>query len=270
MRTRLVAWTLISCLLACGSHDSEDDAMGIGEIGRKVKGWQQSSTLHAGDPTKRFTMQANFEEADYYTVQFGVILPDGTPLVNAADYIPTSVPIVAPRAKISWSVEGQTVARLLDVGNGTTISGPGQAARIEAYDAAVIAKNSPAYGARYKLSAQISKGARPSINKPPTLRDATYLLAPASPVVVVPLPILAGVISVEITCLYFGDTGGANVNPRLTVTQSNGLPTGLVLKTYNAFQYGGFVPIDPAAQYIQLQNEGTANVRATVTWGIDG
>jgi hypothetical protein len=88
-------------------------------------GWGQSGTLTAGNKTQRVTMQADFNKgvgAFDFTCQFSVTAPGGRSVVNA-------------EALVSWRVEGQEVTRRITIGAGASLTGVGQAVRVEIYDA---------------------------------------------------------------------------------------------------------------------------------------
>ena len=88
-------------------------------------GWGQSGNLTTGGKTQRVTMQADFNKgvgAFDFTAQFNITPLSGDAVANA-------------EALVSWRVEGQAVSRRLTIGAGSTITGVGQAVRIEMYDA---------------------------------------------------------------------------------------------------------------------------------------
>jgi hypothetical protein len=89
-------------------------------------GWGQSGNLITGNRINRVTMQADFNKgvgAFDFTAQFNITPPNnGNAIVNA-------------EALIHWRVEGQEVTRRLTIGAGATLTGVGQAVRVEMYDA---------------------------------------------------------------------------------------------------------------------------------------
>lgn len=89
-------------------------------------GWGQSGQLTTGNQTKRVTMQADFNRgvgAFDFTAQFNLTPSStGNAIVNA-------------EALVRWRVEGQEVTRRLTIGAGASLTGVGQAVRVEMYDA---------------------------------------------------------------------------------------------------------------------------------------
>lgn len=113
-------------------------------------GWQASGTLRAGDPVGRqVSMQANFPQADVYTVQFRAPSKTGAQCV----------------ALITWSVEGGSVQRTVDVGAGVSVSGVGAGVKVTISD-----NGSPQSLGDYDVAVQVSRGNRASTGLPPTLR----------------------------------------------------------------------------------------------------
>lgn len=92
---------------------------------RTKTGWGQSGNLTVGGKTQRVTMQADFNKgvgAFDFTAQFNLTPPGEGGVVNA-------------EALVHWRVEGQEVTRRITIGGGATLTGVGQAVRIEIYDA---------------------------------------------------------------------------------------------------------------------------------------
>lgn len=90
---------------------------------RTKTGWGTSGKLIAGNKQQRVTMQADFNKgvgAFDFTVQFN--LDSGSTIVNA-------------EALIHWRVEGQEVTRRITIGDGASLTGTGQAVRVEMSDA---------------------------------------------------------------------------------------------------------------------------------------
>lgn len=225
----------------------------------KKQGWQQSGTLTTGDTTKQVSMQADFPVAGYYTVQFGVKPPELPP--------PTAQPAFDIEAEITWSVEGQFVRRLVSVGNGTSVSGPGQAVKVTIRDK--TAETFPLTAALdYTVSVQVTPGTRPAEERPPILRGFPEVVdvAPLG-VTSIDVPPDAGVISVETTAGIFTfppATAQANVQ----VVQST---AGVVLKAYMLGDVKGFVPLAPNARLVSIRNNSAVDTyRIQFTWGIDG
>lgn len=258
MRGTILALLLTACSsetpIQVSTHVSvsEDD---MGAIVEKKTGWQQSGTLTTGDVNKKVTMQADFAEPGYYTIQFGVIPP-----VDAVT--PANSGVFRAVAEIQWSVEGSTVTRRVTIGNGSSISGTGQAAKVTIFD------NSAAFGFNgndYIVWCQCAKGSRPSENQPPVLAgDLVQVNGGASSSIAIPQN--AGVISVEVMATPVAVTGFPVSN--LVCSLRN--PVGTILKTFIPGQVG-FVAVPPGATELLIENLSAAdNYRLTPTWGIDG
>lgn len=84
-------------------------------------GWSQSGPLVQFSGSQRVKCQANLPESTVYTVQFNIV-PPSPRTFGGENYV------FAYRAisVIKWSVEGSYVQRMIDIGNGTAISGPAQ------------------------------------------------------------------------------------------------------------------------------------------------
>ncbi len=231
---------------------------GVGIARSRTGGWSQSGTLVVGDLLKEVSLQANFPEAEYYTVQFNVEQPAS----NSPDVI----------AEVSWTVEGNTVRRRISVGNGTSISGTGAALSVKVRDATILGPT----GEKYNVSIQVSKGTRPNPGQPVFLRaipapgsGTPYIgvIGPAASIDV-PIPQDAGVISANVE--IFGVAGAAVGLEQVAVSQLNPLIVGAGFKAYYPLIEVGFVPVFPSATVLRIFNLGPSTVDVTVLFGIDG
>jgi hypothetical protein len=231
---------------ACGACEEETS------MSSPKRGWSQAGKLLTG-VEGAVSLQANFKDPGSYTVQFGVVPP----------------PIAAPAfgifdcsAVVEWSVEGNTIRRRVSVGNGTSISGQGQAVAVRVSD-----QSSGAFGANeYTVSIQVAPGTRPSVNKPPTLRGyQTVVTVGGGATSVLDIPQDAGVISVEtdVSVLVVG-----SLPVQALVLQVNG--AGQILNQYDPTIVTGFVPVAPNATQVELVNLSANNYRLQFTFGIDG
>lgn len=94
-----------------------------------ITGWSKTATLVSMDESVRETAQASFRTvngAGAVTVQFEVI--DTSP--------PVPFRFIAPTAKLTWSVEGNSVTRITSIRNGMAITGVGEHFAVELWDAA--------------------------------------------------------------------------------------------------------------------------------------
>lgn len=259
---------LLLNLLACTyttdarTVQSENEAMKErnipGNSFQPKQGWQQSGILTTTERSKRVSMQADFQEAKYFTVQFGVNPP--AELVNAYDAI----------AEITWSVEGATVRREVSVGNGVTISAPGQGVRVVVKDRTPSVFGGGAYD--YTVTISVSTGTRPAGNLP-TLQniwaDGSYVRTiNAGAAYTASIPENAGVVSAEI---MLGTQGGIGSLPLIALISME-IPGVIVQKSYtiSSDNLNGFVQIPPGATGITIINIGVSALQCTLTWGIDG
>jgi hypothetical protein len=231
-----------------------------------VTGWSKTGNLTAGvggtdgilnegTATVFQTLQANFVSnkermgAGSYTIQFGI-----NPPANNA---------VFARADITWSIAGGNVLRTVDIVNGKTVTGVGEAVKIRMYDN--TPEGGPAQGQVYGVFCQVTKGTRPSQNQPPTVQAnvlTTGILSPGSADFDIPLS--AGVISVEV-CGY-DSVAKTEANLLVTMFDSSGGTT----KIYVSPGASRFVPVAPSTSTINVENLGPNGVAVQVTYGIDG
>ena len=220
-------------------------------------GWSSSGTLVTGAPNQPVTMQADFPEADVYTVQFAVS--------------PPKAGVYRAVAQISWTVEGNTITRIVDVANGVAISAPSQAVRVIINDATPTAAQGSGniFNQPYGVTVSATRGTRPVTGQPPTyLAFPVQVAIPATNSLLIPIEQGAGVISIEIAA----DSALATASPNLLIQQENA--GGIVLKSYKYADQGvgvGFVPISPLATQVLLTNHDPFNaVNVSATWGIEG
>lgn len=231
-----------------------DDMSGRNPLAPK-DGWSSSGKLTRLNKNGLITLQADFPFADVYTVQFAVDAPAGT--INNTDGIYRAI------ATIQWTVEGNTITRQIDVGNGTAISAPSQAVRVSVVDATQAAKVALA-GTQYGVTISVTRGVRAFGTVPPVLFGETVSI-PAGGSADIAVPTNAGVTSVELTAL---DLLSPGTNPIITVEHQN---TGII-KAYTQNQFdSGFISIAPSTINIHVTNLDGANpVIISLTWGIDG
>ena len=236
------------------------------------KGWNGNATLTTGQSQSVPLLQAVFEEPDFYTVQFSVLPPQALvqKLVNG---VPTNVVNPNPGvyqaiATLNWSVEGMQSARQLSIGNGTTISGPGQGLNISLQDQ-TITNGGAGLGFTYNVSATVTKGTRPTTGLPPTLPNIlptgnTFtLVASASSTIMIPQN--AGVISLEVAVA----TGLDSALPIIEVKELQ--VGGLIAKIYRPSSVPTFVAVAANANEIIVSNlDAATDADITITWGIDG
>jgi hypothetical protein len=89
-------------------------------------GWSQSGLLQQLSSNLRVKCQANLPHSTLYTASFNVIPPAPRNILNIDGDLVPYVFTYRAIATLKWSVEGSFVQRMIDIGNGTAISGPAQ------------------------------------------------------------------------------------------------------------------------------------------------
>lgn len=217
-------------------------------------GWSTTGVLSAGDPLKQLSLQAVFPQAGDYTVEFGIQRPQ----------VPAVIPIV--EADITWTVEGNSVTRRVTVGNGTSVTGTGQACKVVMRDVSI---NGSGTIVPIPVSVQVAPGMRGTNKQPPTLETNNGGIGvwnvPPGGFTIIPIPEDAGVISVMVTVDAFPEPVA------ITAGQAVVRQVGAVIeKQYDPRTYD-WVPVSAGANEIIIENFGPANnLRFSVTFGIDG
>jgi len=255
-------------------------------------GYQGSTTLVSSNVTvgaPQALMQASFEEPTVYSCLFTLttagVLPIPTPSPiwpppfagpNGNEPLPppalvASQPVANTQniravALVTWSIEGVSFRRQLDVGSGAEISAAAQAIAVSVWDATatVGGPNNQQYG----VSCGVTREVR-ATNEIPTywLGAGKLLHALPSSQAILTIPQDVGVNSVEVVIVDDTVAGGA-VN--ITVEQLVGAVS---QKSYIVASGGdlGFVRMAPGVQALLLSNNsGTDDVLYYVTLGIDG
>lgn len=222
---------------------------GIDSIGSG--GWSSSGQLNMGNSVDQVSLQANFPKGDVYTVQFSVTPPSAVGGV---------IPIPTTRATIMWSINGNFHSRVVDVGNGVSVSGVANAVKVNVQDLSPDPGGSPQYG----VDITVARGVRADTGNPPTLfGERVTGVAAAGGAVTILVPINAGVISAEVTASENG-VG----TPNVTVLQQGGTTQ----KSYDVGIVPAFVALRPGVvtQLRIVNHDPTNAVDITITWGIDG
>jgi hypothetical protein len=226
----------------------------------KSGGWSASGTLLTKGKDAEVSLQANFGIAEYYTVQFGVKPDAGNDPPDAT-------------AEITWSVEGNFVRRVVSIGNGTSVSGTGQACAVKIRDTSQV---NPA-GQKYTASVQVSRGNRPGQTQPPFLRavpspGATdpyfiFILPGASADIAIPAD--AGVISADVEVV--SKTNPPAIQPNEVLVEQTDSTAAVLFKAFYPLFDTGFVPVFPAAANLHIVNRSTTDtIGVSVLFGIDG
>jgi hypothetical protein len=232
-------------------------------------GWSGNKTLITGNIDTTLSVQADFSaDPGPYTVQFDLSIPD-----QPQNGVVKNVAIKA-EALIEWSVEGNTVTRRVDIGDGTTVSGVGQACRVVVTDQTDNAMGDT--GFEYNVTVLIAKGTRPSVDQPPTLTpfkrtdpitlNLLLTIAPGGSLNV-PIPLDAGVISANVTVIDTGSPPAPIPEQMVQVLQSIG---GVVLRGCDP-RAMTWIPVIPGVSALGIFNfTAGQTIMISVEFGIDG
>jgi hypothetical protein len=232
-----------------------------------VAGWSASGKLRTGRPNQQVNLQADFPNPGSYVVQFSL-----------KDNPDSNIPIRA-LALITWSVEGNSVRRLVSISNGLSVQGVGQGVRVVMYDDTQPIGAVDPDGTEYDVSMQVARGSRGSDPVPPTLvmsNAADIQLNTVTPNATIEIPKNAGVKTYTVIAMLQDVNGRAVALPEggLSVLLNQGSWT-LSRQTYGQNNTGQFYPVTPGGTNLLIQINPdlvTAgnNVFATVIYGIDG
>lgn len=240
-------------------------------------GWSGSGILK-NDGQSNKGMAANFLErsnneipSKNYTVQFSV----GSTKNSATGQIVNQA-FINPVGVITWSVNGNSVRRVVSVINGMSITGVGEGVKV------VVTDRTPqpiiGEAVEYDIDITVAPGSRASVTQPPTYcptleTQEGMIEVSGGGTFDIAVPQNAGVISVYITAV---DSTGKTPLTTLLARIDQVSSTGAVVRQYdpNANYPSVFVPIMPTCTKITLVNNqpvSEANaILFAVTFGIDG
>lgn len=252
-------------------------------------GWSATGTMRNDGESKAAHLQVNFAEREgnpspskNYTVQFSV----GPTFLTSTKQL-AHLP-VNPVAEIVWSVEGNSVRRLVSVTNGMSVTGVGEAVKVSVKDDTL--SSFAGNHCTYQVDITCAPGSRASTQQPPTYypetrdQSGTFSIVGAGPVaypghtIDVPVPQNAGVISYFAQWMAFDPITFATIAATEVDWFIEELAGGsLTLKKYSAEQVNGWVPISPGCDTIRIHalfpNIGALapwQLDTNITFGIDG
>jgi hypothetical protein len=228
--------------------------------GIRKTGWGASGKVVQGAGVSRIvSMQVDFpnDVATSYTVQFRSSVP-GNAVCN-------------PEALITWSVEGQFVTRRVSIGDGTSVTGVGQAVNVKIQDNTPAIFITPGAEVEYSVSVQVAPGFRGASELPPTLypfsvANGFLFEIPAGGNVAIPIPGDAGVTQVFVTAVGI-PLGTPIADATAFAIVTNGP---FAQREYDVQRVSGWVPVNPGATQLDLFNTGATQINFTVAFGIDG
>jgi hypothetical protein len=229
-----------------------------------VQGWSSGGLVETSPPgapfesAKQLGLQVSFQEADIYTVQFSrSVAPNGGGLYRA-------------RARITWSVQGNSTTRILDVVDGASISGTCRSLNVDVYD--FFSNPNPGDTEEYFVSILATPGTRPTSGAPPLLNlaEGANFEAAAGTVFDVPVPLEAGGNSFFLSIVPQTGTIITPNSDDIIIVQRSAPAAGIIaLGNYESFA-NQWVPLYPGCGSIQLQNNTAGNMEFSVVLGIQG
>jgi hypothetical protein len=266
----------------CGDHEflpynedvTREVASAESEPAMSITGWSKTANLRSFNAGQKDSLQADFDDAGgagTFTVQFDIF-----------NFDPDIGPI-NPIAVLDWSVEGNSVRRVISVSSGTSITGVGSAVKVTVYDdnPNIPLAVPPSMPQPYQIGITIAPGVRATTPNPPhfipwiTSAPGVYLLGVhllgAASFVDVDVPQGYGVNSVEV--IFYSLTPGSMGDPPsadIAIVQFDS--TGVVgLRRYTPYQRPGWVTLIPQCKKIRIINLGAlASVQTSIAFGVDG
>ncbi len=232
---------------------SIDDGPGTG-------GWSQSGTLVSENPDKEVSLQVNFPKAASYTVQFGI-------------NVPTPIQFHRVEAVITWTVNGNSATRRVNVANGTSVTGTGEACKVVIRDYSATSIGNPT---EYVVSVQIAPGERGSNRQPPTLRadngnGVNIFTLPAvgmaAGTVTIPIPPDAGAISAFVA-IWGGGPGAVIARGDIAIVQEDAAGGNIAVN--DGLISTDWIPIQAGAVALRLDSFNALAFGVSVVFGIDG
>ncbi len=222
-------------------------------------GWAQGGQFQPGASNPLSVMSVNRLPAGNYTIQFNVIDPNSASNLTPGD-------VVRARATISWKVNGNPVIRVVDIGEGVTVTGVAEAVDVQIQDVSFTSAGTPIIGRGlpYTITVTCAPGTRPAVQQPPTVAlPQTNIAAGAQKNFAVP----PGAISVFVA--VFPAVLGASIGAYQV--QVNQLALNSSLKIYDPRQ-SDWVPLIPGATQVAVLTDVALviDTEVQVTFGIDG
>lgn len=228
-------------------------------------GWSKTGTLKTGNTSLTVAMACDLSrQMQIHTVQF-----DG-PNNNIES---GSARTIRPQATIRWMVQGVTITRIVDVIDGTAVSGLAQAV-----DVSVADNTFGGVGTEYRIGIIVAPGVRPNTETPPTLRmDGFLTSAPTSilPPDVVAIPnadtmnwtIPPNVGAVGFMVQAFNATAPLEDDDLFVEVVS---VDGTVMSLFGFTGCFKWMPLPATAQTISLRNNSGAALQASAVLSIQG
>lgn len=231
-----------------------------------IRGWSGQAIFHAlaGFPQsgniEEFAVEATFKEVGYHTVQFSFQIPDVRDNVGAPVYI------IKGQAEIRWTVAGNSCRRLVDVSNGTAISGLGETVYVRLLNTA-ISLNEFAPNAPFTAAVLITNGTRPTIGdgQPPMLFGVEQTIPAGGGTFDFLVPPECGINSVFLAATSPDATPLAG--NEVTYVMNNGA----FGQAGDASTFNRWIPLAPGSAFVTVTNNDAAqDVNIMPIWGVEG
>lgn len=235
--------------------------------------WSISGKLYPGS-TGAINVQCSFNNdprndiglprpANQYTVQFYV--EPAFPFSGPDD----SFIHVKPIAEIQWAAGGNSIKRVVDIGDAIAVSGDCDHVSVRVYDNTPTGMAGPQPDKPYLVTILVTPGTRPG-NFPVVLRafPGTVELDPTTSSSVIVIPPNSGITNIKVDIV--NESGGSTSWGSVLFLDWTGATIGGFTPANVA---SGWVPIPPTAVRIKLQNNGVAGsgkLLFTTMFGVDG
>ena len=220
-----------------------------------------TSPLFVPYAQRQLKLSADFPQADIHTVQVG--------MTAGGVYLPTvPQPPYAPQAIVEWSINGTTITRQFDVGQGAQISAPMEAVCVIIVDATLLLNQD---GRAYQVYANVSPRTRPYTGQPLTLTSPPVPITPPGGggghgLIHVPENVGARGVSL----LIAPAVAGVSVACMVSFLASGSIHHAPTLVGSFVYSGQGPVPLPNGCNVLQIDNLSTFLVIATAIWSIDG
>lgn len=208
--------------------------------------------------TREVRFQAKFAKASMHTLQFTVLDPNLTNLVNNE--------IIRAQALITWSLSGQNILRRVDCVNGLSISGEAESVDVKITDRSVLTNVPGRIISPYTVQVVAAEGTRPAEEQPPQFTGDTVTLGPAGGASIdVPEGAISAWVFIAPAVL------GAILIPSDHIVRQT-TRGGVTLRAYSPLQVDGFVPLANGCTRLSFEQGALqpANVQYFTAFGIDG
>lgn len=239
-------------------------------LGAIKRAWSAGGQMITGNQDKKVALQQPFPEPGPYTITF-TLDPLQADLNQAG---------IRAQAEITWSIDGNSVKRVINVGDGTSISGVAEAVNVIVTDVTVLHGVASAQaGYTYFVSVMVAPGTRAFNSVPPTLSPFPFqsfsqigtqlTVAPGGNTAVIPVPRGVGVTSMHVDVVSSFPEGDVVPDGTPVVAQYQ-FSSGGPIRFYDPRAID-WCPIQPGTTGVVLFNKSaTDQLTFSLVWGIDG